>query len=553
MPATYNNYANLITFSRASNATLTDVTGRITYAPNNLILQSQTFDNASWTKNNTTISADSTVAPDGTTTADALIENTATSTHQVYQLPGLAVSTYTVSVYAKANGRTQFRIQQESGGDSQFTLTGSGTATALGANSASITALANGWYRCSTTFTVTGAFGVYITLYNGTSTSYTGDGVSGIYLWGAQTERVTYQTVPSTYTATTAAAYYGPRLDYNPTTLAVRGLLVEEARTNVILNSATPTTSTGISVTTVAGAAPDGLSAARITKTDATTPRYAQYLSSFTSQSTTNYAVSAYFKYDGYNTTVSLEFNTTANWGVDWVALFNVSSSGVTAGSATNCTSSVQSVGNGWYRAIATFTTTTVTSGTNPRFLIRITGGSDVSVLCWGAQLEAGTFATSYIPTVASSVVRQADLITMTGTQFSPWYNQNDGTFVMSLETQYTATSGLGITPTFINLANLTGANGYVAYYNNLALSSYDGTSIANADVSNWSNVRKFASSYGSANKSLVYNGGTVVSTAYNGGWSAGNQLSTTPRGWIQSITYYPRRLSDTQIQALTT
>jgi hypothetical protein len=48
-------------------------------------------------------------------------------------------------------------------------------------------------------------------------------------------------------------------------------------------------------------------------------------------------------------------------------------------------------------------------------------------VYIWGAQLEAGAFATSYIPTEASALTRNADVATMTGTNFSDWYNATEG------------------------------------------------------------------------------------------------------------------------------
>jgi len=167
----------------------------------NLLLQSQTFDNAYWTKANTTISADATTAPDGTQTGDALIESISLSAHQIYRVSLGTANTYTFTMYAQPKGRTQIQIEQESGGNSRFTLTGNGTALALGANTVSIANVGNGWYRCSTTFTTTAAFGIYIGLYNG-GISYLGDGTSGAYIWGAQLETLAF---PTSYIPTTTA------------------------------------------------------------------------------------------------------------------------------------------------------------------------------------------------------------------------------------------------------------------------------------------------------------------------------------------------------------
>jgi hypothetical protein len=174
----------------------------------NLLTYSEQFDNAAWTKSGSTITANAVAAPDGTLTADALFETATTGQHSIVRLPGVGVATYTYSFFAKENGRTQVQIEQESGGTSRFTLTGNGTALALGSNTVSITAVGNGWYRCTTTFTVTGGFGIYTHLYNGTSTSYAGDITKGIFIWGAQLEAGAFATsyIPTVASQVTRAA-----------------------------------------------------------------------------------------------------------------------------------------------------------------------------------------------------------------------------------------------------------------------------------------------------------------------------------------------------------
>lgn len=224
-----------------------------------------------------------------------------------------------------------------------------------------------------------------------------------------------------------------PRFDYDPVTLAPKGLLIEEARTNFVLQSNAPVAQTGVSLTAAAATSPDGTTNAyKFEKTDATTPRYIRDFTSMTVAANTTYTVSRFVKYDGSNTTVSLEYNVVANWGgVGWVAVFSVASTGVTVSSQTSCTAAVQNFGNGWYRITATFTSgATITTPTNPSFFTRITGASGVAVLGYGAQLETGAFATSYIPTTTTSLTRNADQVTMTGTNFSSWFNASEGTFV---------------------------------------------------------------------------------------------------------------------------
>jgi hypothetical protein len=101
-----------------------------------------------------------------------------------------------------------------------------------------------------------------------------------------------------------------------------------------------------------------------------------------------------------------------------------------TSGTATG---RIESVGNGWYRCSASTTSTNhnqvrvfIINGAN--YAVNSNAGDDYSgIYVWGAQLEAGSFPTSYIPTVASTVTRSADSATMTGTNFSDWYRQDEG------------------------------------------------------------------------------------------------------------------------------
>jgi hypothetical protein len=255
-----------VTFTRGSNATLVDSTGKITYAPANLLLQSQTFENASWSKIGATVTANTTTAPDGTTTADTLVEDTSTGVHIAFQAGSfVAGTTYTITVFAKAGTRTRLNMINVGGVtyEGYFDLL-TGTVISSPVGTASITAAGNGWYRCQMTSTAgsTASGNVQFRLVSsGTTTSYTGDGTSGLFIWGAQLEQVTYQTTPGTYVATTSAAYYGPRFDYDPVTLAAKGLLIEQQRTNLSLHSGTTAanwTAVGGTIANTGKLSPDG-------------------------------------------------------------------------------------------------------------------------------------------------------------------------------------------------------------------------------------------------------------------------------------------------------
>lgn len=168
----------------------------------NLFTKTEAFDNAAWTKASSTISADATAAPNGTTTADKLQEDNTTNFHTVVQsvTKTAASFTYTLSIYVKQAERTWIGVQLASGGNGyrQWFNVGTGakgSSAAVGAGwsnpSASISSAPNGFYRCVFTITTDSTTTIALTLFTATgdtSTSILGTTGSGVYLWGAQLE-----------------------------------------------------------------------------------------------------------------------------------------------------------------------------------------------------------------------------------------------------------------------------------------------------------------------------------------------------------------------------
>ena len=186
---------------------------RVEEARTNLVLRSQEMDNAAWTKfAGTSVSANSTTSPDGTSNADRFVEiNGGGSFHRLETTSAITVSSgvaYTFSGFLKSSGRRYVHVRLDYGTIGGFcvdlntgTITsgfydGSNAAAAL--TSTSSTALINGWYYVQGTFTTstTAAFLYFYLSDSPTTTTFTGDGASGAYIWQVQLELGTFSTSP---------------------------------------------------------------------------------------------------------------------------------------------------------------------------------------------------------------------------------------------------------------------------------------------------------------------------------------------------------------------
>jgi hypothetical protein len=394
-----------------------------------------------------------------------------------------------------------------------------------------------------------------------------------ISFWGAQVEPVTYQTTPGPYVATTASAYYGPRFDYDPVTLAPRGLLIEEARTNLALYSQQFDNASWIkanaTVTANATTSPDGTTSAdKVVEDTSNSTHFVRQPATVVTSTTYTYSVYlkasergfAQVRYENSSSTQFFAANVNLSTGAVTTASF---------GSPTGTSASATNAGNGWWRVNLTVTASDtifqaivfsqVVSGTNSYI-----GDGTSGIYIWGAQLEAGAFATSYIPTVASTVSRSADVATMTGTNFSTWYNQAEGTFVAEISLNNApAVATFSLYSVSDNTANerIFVGTGFGSGGNINALVTDGGVLQAqtiNGGLAS-AGLYKYGNAYAANDFASVANGGSAVTDAsgtlptVDRLYIGASAVGTAPiNGHIRAIAYYNTRLPNTQLQTLT-
>lgn len=205
---------------RGNHATQATAASRPTYGVvpfggrRNLLTYSEQIDNAAWIKANASVTANAVTAPDGATTADKLVETSATATHsaaQAYTAASGAVVAF--SAYIKAGERSWVRLTANTAAGanaSAYFDIGTGAVGSIAGGSATIVDAGGGWWRCTVSGTLTTtnpSCSVLLATGNG-GQSYTGDGASGVYVWGTQLEigaaATAYQKVVSAFDVTEA-------------------------------------------------------------------------------------------------------------------------------------------------------------------------------------------------------------------------------------------------------------------------------------------------------------------------------------------------------------
>lgn len=347
-----------------------------------------------------------------------------------------------------------------------------------------------------------------------------------------------------------------PRFDHNPNTKESLGLLIEEKRTNLLWRSqdfTDPvwTKQSTVSVTSNAETAPDGtLTADRITGDSG--------LGVFQSVSITvgnSITQSIYLKAGTATRIMFRDFN-----GAGRHIVVNPSTGAIIETSGTLLGSGSINCGNGWFRIFFSYNTDTTTTVGNVR---PDSSGAAQTFIIWGAQTEIGAFPTSYISTTGSAATRVADVATMTGTNFSGWYNQSQG--VVLGEYRYLST---GVANQYAFSVNNNSANESINIITSTPNSGrviITTGGVSQADFGSFSfssgQLVKRAIAIASNDAATVINNGTVATdntvnppTPSQLSIGAANYIPGSQiNGHIKRIAYWNRRLANTELQLLTT
>jgi len=355
-----------------------------------------------------------------------------------------------------------------------------------------------------------------------------------------------------------SAAINSARFDHDPVTLACRGLLIEESRTNLILQSedfGTSWSAISATVSVNATTSPNGTVTGDklIINSGVTTGRISQ-----NTTLTGSHTFSAFLKASEW----SWAFITpSAAVGGVW---FNLSN-GTIGTQQAGCVGSIVSYGNGWYRCSVTLTGTGVLSTTRivPTNAdnTNTAGDGTSGIFAWGAQLEAGSFPTSYIPTTTASVVRSVDLCSITGAAFTGFYNQTEGTFFSQTTKGNTNSNAFIVFSNSNSTANLIG----IRYSTPTIITATLDVSGSGGQVSGLQATITLGSSpkqafayklndlaYSANGASTLTDTSSLIATVSQLNIGTNHSGANNLNGHIASIRYFKKRLANAKLQSIT-
>jgi len=383
------------------------------------------------------------------------------------------------------------------------------------------------------------------------------------------------------------------RFDHNPVSLACKGLLIEESRTNNSRYSGALVLNTGWlfiqALPATSGTGPDGNTAYQVTETAALDNHLFGNTGGTGGAGATSvvsgtiYTGSIFLKkVAGSVDWVQLTFSS-AGFGLVQYANFNIGTGtvGNSTGLASGTVPRIEAFPNGWYRCSISVAATATTSSTS-NIVVAFTNNLDVasrtpiytgsasnSLLATMCQFETGSFPTSYIPTTTASVIRSADVCSISGSAFSGFYNPLEGSFATSQIFNAPLVSGQGQIVFDVN--DTTNSNRTRVFrFNTTGFVGFSSTAGSIQDVSITGStaiaagaITKFAGCMKENDFAIYFNNvlqgvdTTAVMLSAPTTFMLGEVSSGTPgklplNGTILSICYYRKRLSNAKLQALT-
>ena len=542
------------TFSRGSNlaATRVNANGLIEKGRENLLLQSNQFD-TTWGNANSSETSGQADKDGGTNAWKIDISGAGGRIYQSVSQSG--VSTY--SIYAKA-GSLNWIILSSNIVDASFDLSNGVKGTLVGGISSSIESVGGGWYRCSAS--LNGSLTqvrVYPSNADNDFTSTSGN----IYIQDAQLEAGLVATPYIETGATTATAGVlenTPRIDYSS---GAGALLLEPQRTNSIAHSEyfSAWNLSGGTLTANATTSPEGVENAYLYTEDTSTNYHRLNIGASATNSNKVYSVYAKWAGGTGNKWLTIDNGPTA-----WFDIEN----GVKGNASGSVQTSIEPVGNGWYRCI--YYNPVSTTGGIYVGIASSNGGAGNHIgsgqpafYVYGAQCEDNvTYVSSYVPTYGSAATRGADSCSVTGA--SDVIGQTEGTlyydWIMNHESPntsedlYTLTLSDGSGNKMIAINN---------YNNILAVFIIDTTTqfSDNSYTGGADGARiKLALAYANNDIALYINGTQIATDSsatiptlnqvrLNAFWSGGAQDNTS----VKQLALFNERLSNTELATLTT
>jgi hypothetical protein len=424
-------------FTRASTATRIGSDGKIEKTRKNSFLQSNQFD-TTWTATSVTLTSGQ-AGYDGTNNAWSLTDTTGLGEHRLVQNSGL-VGIITISVYAKANTLDFIFLRGVNSSANKrawFNLSTGSVGTQEGIE-AKMTSVGNGWYRCSFTLDHQSGFEQYIGTSNANGVASYAGSEESVYIQNAQVEAGLVAT--DYIDTTTAAVSVGsvdnmPRLNYTPgSATSCPSLLLEPQRTNLIDHSEYIeglTINYGAATSNVI-LSPEGvINGSKVTPN---TSAQRSQISELVLSVGTTYTLSIFVKYN------DLQYLYISNAGAGSTrGIFDIQNGTKISKGADVDDYNIESYGNGWYRCSVTYeaqyTTVYYTFSPNSNNAVWTSSGEFTYV--YGVSAEAGSYATSYIPTFGATVTRVADACSKTG--ITSLIGQTAGTMFVEVENNPTA------------------------------------------------------------------------------------------------------------------